>query len=291
MKFGTILLIGRPNVGKSTFLNTVIGKKVSITSPKPQTTRFPVEAMYTDDRGVIVFIDSPGIMKKTVDEQSTHINRSTLQLLNEDIDMVIYMVDHTKKRDFEEARVIGLMRQIKKPKILVMNKWDLQEYSYSAQYKFLEEEVDKVFTISSLHNQHIKPLIEYIFEQLKENDAKAKDMMEEGKLHIMNMDSSTFVGEIIREKVFLKMGGEIPYTTTVLVDEIKERSNGVTFIKARILTNNDRYKKMLIGASGEKIKLLGSMSRKELELITGRNVYLDLKVETQPHWQDLYYQK
>jgi GTPase len=291
MKYGTVLLIGRPNVGKSTFLNTVIGKKVSITSPKAQTTRFPIQALYKEDRGAIVFLDSPGIMRKTQDGQSLHINRSTLTLLNEDVNLVIYMVDHTKKRDFEEARVIGLMRQIKSKKILVVNKWDLQEYSYYPQYQFLEEEIPTIFKISALHSLHIKPLISAIFDLLPEDDAKARQIIEENPMELMNVDSNIFVAELIREKVFLKMGGEIPYTSTVVVDEIKQRNTGITYVKARILTSGDRYKKMFIGTGGEKIKLLGSMARKELELVTGKKVFLDLIVETQPHWQELYYHK
>jgi GTP-binding protein Era len=107
MKQGKVLLIGRPNVGKSTFLNNLIGQKVSITSPKPQTTRFPIKALYQDERGEIIFIDTPGLMRKTEDLLSENINKKTLQALNEELDVVLYMVDPTRKRDFEEARVLG----------------------------------------------------------------------------------------------------------------------------------------------------------------------------------------
>jgi GTPase len=106
---------------------------------------------------------------------------------------------------------------------------------------------------------------------------------------ILNIDAKTFVAELIREKVFLMMGEEIPYTTTALVDEIAERKNGVIYIKARILTNNDRYKKMLIGKEGRKIKEIGSYARKEIALATGKKVYLDLQVETDPHWMEIYF--
>jgi len=125
MKQGKVLLISRPNVGKSTFLNNLISQKVSITSPKPQTTRFPIKALYQDERGEIIFIDTPGLMRKTEDLLSENINKKTLQTLNEELDLVLYMVDPTRKRDFEEARVLGLVRQIEKPKILVLNKIDL----------------------------------------------------------------------------------------------------------------------------------------------------------------------
>src|SRR4030042_4294981 len=124
MKQGNVLLIGRPNVGKSTFLNNVIGQKVAITSPKPQTTRFPIHAIYEDERGTIFFVDSPGVFGKTEDTLSKKINESTLKSANANIDVVIYMVDHTRKRDFEEAKVLGIVRKLEKPKILVINKID-----------------------------------------------------------------------------------------------------------------------------------------------------------------------
>jgi GTP-binding protein Era len=103
------------------------------------------------------------------------------------------------------------------------------------------------------------------------------------------MDAKTFIGELIREKVFLNMGEEIPYTTTAIVDEITERNKELTYIKARILTTLDRYKAMIIGANGRKIKELGNMARKEIALATGKKIYLDLTVETDPHWQEVLY--
>jgi len=291
MKQGRVLLISRPNVGKSTFLNNLIGQKVSITSPKPQTTRFPIKALYQDERGDIIFIDTPGLMRKTEDLLSENINKKTLQTLNEELDLVLYMVDPTRKRDFEEARVLGLVRQIEKPKILVLNKIDLwqtgKKDDYSAQYKFLEEEFSDVFYISALKKLHFKPLIKRIFELLPEKKEEKFENL--NPYPVLNIDAKTFVAELIREKVFLMMGEEIPYTTTAIVDEIDERKNGVIYIKARILTNNDRYKKMLIGKEGRKIKEIGSYARKEIVLATGKKVYLDLQVETDPHWMEIYF--
>jgi len=291
MKQGGVLLIGRPNVGKSTFLNNLIGQKVAITSPKPQTTRFPIKALFQDKRGEILFIDTPGFMRKTEDHLSQNINKKTLQALNEKLDVVLYMVDPTRKRDFEEARVLGLVRQIKKPKILVLNKIDIwqkdKNKDYSAQYKFLEEEFTDIFYISALKKLHLKPLVNRIFELIPEvkNYQKTKNP---NPYPVINIDAKTFVAELIREKVFLMMGEEIPYTTTAIVEEITERKNGLIYIKAKILTNNERYKKMLIGKGGQKIKEIGSYARKEIALATGKKVYLDLTVETDPHWQEIY---
>src|SRR3989344_4558903 len=279
VKSGKVLLIGRPNVGKSTFLNNLIGQKVAITSPKPQTTRFPIKALYEDERGKIVFVDTPGIFGRAKDFLAKKINEKTFQAINEEIDLVIYMIDHTRKRDFEEAKVIGIVRKINKPKILVINKIDLQEKTYLPQYKFLEEEIPLVFQISSLKKLHIKPLIQKIFDILPESAdhprgevAYAAHLGGENEnkagYPLLNMDSKTFIAELIREKVFIMMGQEIPYTTTAIVDDIKEKGKQIIVIKARILTTNTRHKKMLIGAAGRKIKEIGSYARKEIALAT-----------------------
>ncbi len=287
MKEGKVLLIGRPNVGKSTFVNNCIGQKVAITSPKPQTTRFAIKAVYEDERGKIIFLDTPGIMGKTEDNLSRKINEKTLTAIKENVDVIVYMVDHTRKRDFEEARVLGLVRKLEKPKSLVIDKIDDQEKTFLPQYEFLRDEFPLVYTISAKLNMHIKPLLDKIFEFIPE--VTTSEIPTDLKYPILNIDSKIFISELIREKVFLMMGEEIPYTTTALVDEMTERENGVMYIKARILTTQDRYKQMLIGSGGRKIKEIGSYARKEIALATGKKIYLDLKIETDPHWQETYY--
>src|SRR3989344_1832660 len=211
MKSGTVLLIGRPNVGKSTFVNNLIGQKVAITSPKPQTTRFPIQAFYEDERGQIIFVDTPGVFDKTKDMLAKKINLQTEHALKETVDVVLYMVDHTRRRDFEEAKVLGMVRKMNKPTLLIVNKTDLQEKTYLPQYEFLKDEFPEMFKISAL-----------------------------------NIDSKTFLSELIREKIFLKTGEEIPYSASVVIDEVTERENKVAYIKARILTTKNRYKKMLL---------------------------------------------
>jgi len=178
-KQGKILLIGRPNVGKSTFLNNLIGTKVAITSPKPQTTRFPIKALYENEKGTIIFIDTPGIFGKAEDSLSKRINQNTFQALHEEIDLVIYMVDHSRKRDFEEAKVLGIVRKIDKPKILVINKIDEPEPTYLPQYKFMEDEFKDVFLISALNQTHVKPLIQRIFELIPEKNRQEGGVLSE----------------------------------------------------------------------------------------------------------------
>jgi len=284
MKEGYVLLLGRPNVGKSTFVNTVVGQKVAITSPKPQTTRVPIQGLFQDERGRIVFTDTPGIFDKAKDDLSKHINRQTLESLNKEFDVVLYFVDPSRRRDFEEARVLGLARKVKSPVILVLNKSDLKT-KFLPQYSFLLEEFTKNISISALKGTNIKPLLNMIFEHIKEIPDESK-ISNNQVYPILNMDSKTFIAELIREKVFIMMGEEIPYSTTATVDKIQEKNNGILYIKARILTTNDRHKKMLIGQSARKIKEIGSYARKEIALATNKKVFLDLTVEKDIHWQE-----
>jgi GTP-binding protein Era len=278
---GVVLILGRPNVGKSTFINAILNRKVSITSPRPQTTRRPLKAIYEDERGQLLFIDTPGIFKKAEDLLSKRINQKTLEAVNDNFDLVLYMIDHTRHRDFEEGRVLGLVRQIKKPKILLINKIDEQKESYLAEYHFLEDEVDEVFKISALKKQHLKPVLETIFNKVN----RPYPLLDSSEFvgGVTNMHSRDYLEDIIREKIYLFTRQEVPYKTEVKVEEIKERNTGVLYIRATILTADKRYKKILIGKNGQKVQEIGYNARKELEVATEKKVYLDLKVEADYH--------
>lgn len=264
MKAGIVAIFGRTNAGKSTLLNTIVGTKVSITSPKPQTTIFPIEAVYEDDRGQIVFIDTPGLTGNT---------------MSETIDLIVYLVDHTRKRGEEENKILGISRQFKDiPKLLVFNKIDMKEPDYTSHYLFLKDETAETLEVSALNGTHIKNLVARIFEHLPEREKiiDTKDMV----TPLVNIDSKVYMAELVREKVFLSMGQEIPYHVRVVTDEITERDNGSLYIKSRIITDSERYRKMLIGAEGRKVKEIGYKTRRELELSTGKKVFIDLTVET-----------
>jgi len=284
MKTGTVALIGRPNVGKSTFLNHVLGHKVSITSPKPQTTRFPIQAVFEDGRGQILFVDTPGIFGKVSDALAKKINSSTEESIEEGIDVVVYMVDHTRERDFEENKALGMVRKTDAKKILVINKIDVKKPSHIIQYKFMENEFDRVIQISALEHKNIPLVLDAIFEYLPEGEPilNKQDIAQPA----LNLDSKTFIAEIIREKAFLFLREEVPYTLTTVVDEVEERRNGVLYVRGRILTAADRYKGMIIGKSGAMIKEISQASRKELETASGKKVFMELTVETDPHWMD-----
>ena len=277
-------LVGRPNVGKSTLVNNLIGQKVAITSPLPQTTRFPIYGVYKDERGTIIFIDTPGIFNRAKDALSKKINKAARQAVTDSVDLVLYVVDPTRRRDFEESKVIGIVRSVKKPTIVVFNKADVSPAPYMPHYMFLQDEYRDIIHVSALQAKHLKLLINRIFELLPEQK-KMEEKEEENRPHpTLNIDSRIFIAELIREKVFLKIRKEVPYSTTVVVDDISERPDGTTYIKARILTTDDRYKTILIGKGGRRIREIGMMSRKELEVATGKKVYLDLMVETDRHW-------
>lgn len=277
MKVGTVALIGRPNTGKSTLVNNLVGQKVAITSPKPQTTQFSIFAVFENEKGQIIFIDTPGIFAKTHDTISKSVNLEAERVLRGEVDLAIYIVDHTRPKGPEENRVLGIVRKLSIPKVLVINKIDKKSPTYLEQYRFLEDEFDSVVSVSALKGKNLSILTDTIFSYLKEG--KSLVAREDLPIPALNVPSRLYIQELIREKVYLRLRREVPYNTRVIVDAVTEKENGELFyIKARILTK-ERYKPMIIGKNGSKIKEIGSMTRRELELSTGKKIYLDLTVE------------
>jgi GTPase len=279
MKTGTVALIGRPNVGKSTLINNLVGQKVAITSPKPQTTQFPIYAVFEDEEGQIIFVDTPGIFAKAKLAAGKAANLEAERILNEQINLVLYIVDKTRERGLEENRVLGMVRKLNVPKILVYNKSDIETPDYGAQYKFMEEEFDATVHVSALKNLHLPVLLSTIFGYLPEGE-KTVDR-ESMPIAALNMDSNLYIQEVIREKCFLKLRRELPYKVRITVDEVRERENESIYIKARIMVPDTHYKKMVIGSGGRMIKEIGLMSRKEFEVASGKKVYLELNVEVE----------
>lgn len=279
MKVGTVALIGRPNVGKSTLVNNLVGQKVAITSPKPQTTQLPLYAVFENEEGQIIFVDTPGIFAKAKLSEGKAANLEAERALTADIDVALYIVDKSRERGLEENRVLGLVRKLSCPKIMVYNKSDIRTPDFTAQYKFMEEEFDAVVHVSALKNLHIINLVDEIFKFLPEGE---KFVEREGMpIAALNMDSKMYVEEVIREKAYLKLRRELPYKVRIVVDEKTERPNGSMYIKARILVPDLHYKKMVIGKNAFMIREIGLMSRKEFEVATGKKVFLDLTVEVE----------
>jgi len=242
MKVGTVALVGRPNSGKSTLVNNLVGQKVAITSPKPQTTQFPIYAVYESEDTQIIFVDTPGIFARLPGGQAKAQN---------------------KKVNLEAERVL---REEREP-------------SYREEYRFMEDEFDSVVDISAIKAKNLPLLVKAILKYLKEGERTVAK--EELAYPALNIDSKLYIEENIREKAFLVLRDELPYNVRITVDQVAERENGMFYIKARLITAADRYKKMIIGAGGKRIKIIGSMARRELELATSQKIFLDLTVEVE----------
>ncbi|MBI2611247.1 GTPase Era [Candidatus Gottesmanbacteria bacterium] len=286
MKSGYVALVGRPNTGKSTLLNNILQQKVSITSPLPQTTRFSIQAVYEDDRGQIVFIDTPGIFGKVEDPVSKVINPKAEKTLKEGgVDVIVYLIDHTRDRSFEENKILGMVRKIAKPKILAFNKSDIKEPDFYPHYRFMEEEFDKTIHISAMFRHNLNYLLDAIFAYLPERKKKLVDTTDR-PTPLLNMDSKMYIADIIREKAYLFLRDEVPYSLMTKVEEVETRENGMVYIKASIITTQEKYKSMIIGYKARMIKEIGMAARKELETATNKKVFVDLTVEVNPHWTE-----
>lgn len=284
MKSGNVVIVGRPNSGKSTLINSFIGKKISIITPKPQTTRKVIWGYWQGKDAQIIFWDTPGIFTKIKDLAAKKINPLPSQSI-ESADVVLYLVDQTRSRGDEENKILGIVRKTDKPKILVINKIDVKKPGYKHEYEFLKDEFNQTVEISAKSGKNLKELINTIIEYLPEG----KSIFDPAQIEKFpsNLTPEDFVAEIIREKLFLILRQELPYSCAVKVEEIKDKKE-VFYIKATIYTTDDRYKKMIIGKKGQTIKEIGTLSRKELELITSRKTFLDLEVVTDPHWPEYY---
>jgi GTP-binding protein Era len=278
-KSGFAVLVGRSNVGKSTLLNSLVGSKVAITTPKPQTTRHTIHGIVHDERGQIIFVDTPGIFHKAKDILTKKLNLKVREAVK-DIDVLIYVVDPTRPIGPEERELLTIVEMVKKPKIFVINKTDIDDLPYVEEYRVVAKSFDQLVEISARDGKNIKALINAIFDYLSEGD------MLYPQYQLTNIDNKFWFAELIREKAFTQLHQEIPYSTHVVVDEIEEKDNKTLYVKARILTNVPRHKGMIVGHGGKMIKSIGQSARKELEAVTGKKIYLDLEVEVEEHWAE-----
>ena len=280
MKSGFAVIIGRSNVGKSTLLNSLVGTKVAITTPKPQTTRQPIQGVITTKEGQVVFVDTPGIMQKAKDLLTKKLNASVKESLK-DIEVVLYVADATRFIGNEEKQVLQLIKDVPQPKLLVINKIDNHtSKKYIDFYRDLLEtyDFDAAVEVSAKTGHNLDLIKRWIFDHLPEGPFMYPDAQ------ISNLSPEERIAEIIREKVFLRLREEVPYSTHVVVEEMEERKNGTLYIRAKIFTTSDRYQGMIIGKGGRGIREVGESARKELTAITDKNIYLDLQVEVDAHW-------
>lgn len=276
-KSGVVVMIGRSNVGKSTLLNSLIGSKIAITTPKAQTTRLPIHGVLTREQGQIVFVDTPGVFKKAKDDLTKTLNQSIKDSL-EDIDAILYVVDPTREIGDEEKMALRLIEPLAIPKILVINKTDLPHPRYIDFYRDLAEQFDSAVEVSALHGRHMGTLIERLFEHMPEGHSFYPDHQ------LTSMSHTKWLAELLREKLFLRLRQEIPYSVHVEVQEALTRPDGTFYIRATIFTTEDRYKRVIIGKGGRGIKEIGQSARRELEAVMDQKVFLDLTVDVDRHW-------
>jgi len=279
MKSGFAVLIGRSNVGKSTLINNLVGTKVAITTPKPQTTRRPVQGVLTRPEGQVVFVDTPGVMQKAKDQLTKKLLDFVRHSLK-DIDILVYVVDPTREIGNEEKQALKMIEPLEQPKLLVINKIDdPRSKLFIDSYRDLAEtQFDGYVEISALKGSNTDILEHWIFDQLPEGELFYPDG------DVSNMSKEEQLAEIIREKLFLRLRQEVPYSVHVVVDEIAVREDETLYINARVLTTEERYKRMIIGKGGRGIKEIGQSTRKELESITDKKVFLDLTVDVDSRW-------
>jgi GTP-binding protein Era len=278
MKSGFVNIFGKPNAGKSTLLNALMGEKLAIVSPKVQTTRHRIKGILTNENYQIIFSDTPGIIepKYKLHEKMMQAVKSSL----EDADVALLIVDI--KDDLAEADQIFSHLHLKVPAIVVINKTDVSDketLEKAVSFFSAKEYCKKVVEISALKKKGIKELLDAILKMLPDGEPFYLDD------NLSDLPMKFFVGELIREKIFYLFKDEIPYHATVLVQEFKEKTT-LTKISADIILQRETQKGIVLGEGGKMIKQLGTLARKDIEEFIGRKVFLELFVKVRPKWRD-----
>lgn len=279
-KSGFVSIVGRPNVGKSTLLNCIIGEKIVITSDKPQTTRNRIQGIHNIPSGQIVFIDTPGIHagRSRLNKSMVDVARSAIS----GVDLLLLVVEATAQADPDFVR--DILKKVTIPVILVMNKVDLladknlvlkKIADWSALHPFRE-----IVPISAGRNDGVEHLVTVISGYLPEGQAMFPDDI------LTDMPEKFIVAEMIREKVFRLTRDEIPYSTAVVVESFIERENGVIAISAAIMLERATQKGIVIGHKGEMLKKIGSQARQDIERLLDTRIFLELFVKVVENWSE-----
>lgn len=280
MKSGFVGIIGRPNVGKSSLLNTIMGKKIAITSNKPQTTRNNIQGIYNDEETQMVFVDTPGIHKPK-NKLGKLLNKEAYFSMN-DTDVILFVVDISTPLGKGDKFIIDMLNEINKPVILVLNKIDrlpkeqilLKIAEYKDLYNFVE-----IVPISAIKKDNVDRLLDVIKKYLNDN----MRYYDEGTY--TNSSTEFIIAELIREKILNLTDEEIPHSITCVVEKIEYEKNIVN-INGLIIVDRESMKKIIIGKQGTMIKEIGSLARNDIELLLGKKVYLELYVKVLPKWRD-----
>lgn len=280
-KSGFISIVGRPNVGKSTFMNHVIGQKIAIMSDKPQTTRNKIHGVLTEDDAQLIFIDTPGIHKPK-HKLGDFMVRMAEESLNE-IDAVLFMVNAEEKYGAGDQFIIERLKNVNSPVFLIINKIDLIHpndiFKIIEQYKDLYDFAE-VFPISALQGNNINQLV-----------GKLKKYLPEGPQyypsdHITDHPERFIMTELIREKVLQLTREEVPHSIAVVLENVEKRSNETLFIQAAIITERSTQKGILIGKQGAMLKQIGQKARHDIEKLLGTKIFLELWVKVQKDWRN-----
>lgn len=281
-KSGFAAIIGRPNVGKSTLMNQLIGQKIAITSKKPQTTRNKIQTVYTDDQGQIVFLDTPGIhkAKNKLGEYMVQVAERTLK----DADVILWLVEPTTFIGAGERHIAEQLEKSKLPVILVINKIDMikkeEILAVIDKYRTLLD-FDEIIPCSALRGNNTQDVIDSIFKYLPYGPAFYDEDT------VTDQPMRQIVAEIIREKALHALDEEIPHGIAVAIDVMKERNGGrITDIEATIICEKDSHKGIIIGKQGSMLKKIGSNARYEIEQMMEQKVNLKLWVKVKKDWRD-----
>ena len=283
-KSGFVNIIGKPNVGKSTLMNGLLGERMSIITSKPQTTRHRILGIFNDDDHQVIFSDSPGLIEDPHYGMHQSMNRFAYSSF-EDADILLFVLDLFEDYEGDE-KVIGLLKKTEAPKYLVINKIDLDKDDRLKNLKTKWESIlkfDKIFEISALKKIGLDELRESILAELKEGPAYyPKDQLSDKNVRF-------FISEIVRETILQQYKQEVPYSCEVIIDEYKEsEKNGKPFahIYGTIYVSRKTQKSILVGKGGSAIKKLGTESRKKIEEFVDHPVFLQMNVKVRENWRD-----
>jgi GTP-binding protein Era len=281
-KSGFVTLIGRPNVGKSTLMNQLIGQKIAITSDKPQTTRNRIQTVLTEDQGQIIFLDTPGIhqAKNKLGKFMVNVAERTIN----EVDVILWLVEPSTFIGAGEQLIIEKLKKSNTPVILVINKIDLVKKEeilafIDAYRKHLE--FAEIIPVSALKGENKQQLIDVIFRYLPEGPMYFDEDT------ITDQPERQIVAELIREKALRLLSDEIPHGIAVSIDQMKERPDGnMMDISATIICERDSHKGIIIGKQGAMLKNIGMQARREIENLLDTKVFLQLWVKVKKEWRD-----
>jgi len=279
---GFVALIGRPNVGKSTLMNRLIGQKIAITSSKPQTTRNRIQTVYTDERGQIIFLDTPGIhkAKNKLGQYMAEVTESTLK----DVDLILWLVEPSDYIGAGEQEIIKRLSGVKTPVMLVINKIDkVKKEDLLHIIDTYRKELDfaAIVPVSALKGENTNDLTDTIFTYLPEGPQYYDEDT------VTDQPERQIAAEMIREKALRNLSEEIPHGVAVLIDRMKEREGGTLIdIDATIICEKESHKGIIIGKQGSMLKKIGTEARRDIEMMTGTKINLKLWVKVKENWRD-----